>query len=199
MTSSADPDQIRAEIERTRSNLSSNVDTLAHEADPRTMAKRKVSRVTGTVTGWRERLMGSAQDSTASVADAGHTAAASVTDAAQSAPTTVRRQAQGNPLAAGLVAFGAGLVVAALFPASEKEQQAATTVKEEAQPLTKEVSDVAKDVAGNLQEPAQQAVQSVKDTAADAAGTVKDEGTAAAQDVGGQAQEAKQTVQDRRG
>ena len=43
-----------------------------------------------------------------------------------------RRQTQGNPLAAGLVAVGAGLVVAALFRASEQEQQAAEAVKETA-------------------------------------------------------------------
>jgi len=122
-----------------------------------------------------------------------------VTGAAQSAPAAARQQTQGNPLAAGLLAFGAGLVVAALFPATEKEQQAATAVKEKSAPLQQEVADVAKDVAGNLREPAQQAAQNVKDTAADAAGTVQEEGTAAAKDVQGQAQDAKQQVQDHQG
>ena len=62
MTTSKDPDQIRAEIERTRSSLSSNVNALAYEAKPSTMAKRKVGKVSGAVTGLRERVMGSAQD-----------------------------------------------------------------------------------------------------------------------------------------
>jgi len=71
----------------------------------------------------------------------------SVSDTAQSAPAAVRKQAPGNPLAAGLVAFGAGLVGAALIPASEKEQQAAIEVMDKAQPLQQQVSDVAKDAA----------------------------------------------------
>jgi len=45
------------------------------------------------------------------------------------------------------VAFGAGLVGAALIPASEKEQQAAIAVMDKAQPLQQQVSDVAKDAA----------------------------------------------------
>ncbi len=48
MTASNDPDQIRAEIERTRSSLSYNVDNLAHEAKPSTIAKRKVGRAVPT-------------------------------------------------------------------------------------------------------------------------------------------------------
>jgi hypothetical protein len=67
MTSSNDPDQIRAEIERTRSRLSTNVDTLAYEAKPSTMAKRQVGKVSGAVGGLRERVMGSAQDSTSAL------------------------------------------------------------------------------------------------------------------------------------
>ena len=61
MTTSNDPDQIRAEIERTRSSLSSNVNALAYEAKPSTMAKRKIGKVSGAVTGLRERVMGSAK------------------------------------------------------------------------------------------------------------------------------------------
>jgi len=48
-----------------------------------------------------------------------------------------------------VVTFIFGLV-AALFPASEKEQQAAVAVKDKAQPLQQEVTDVAKDAAQNL-------------------------------------------------
>ena len=77
----------------------------------------------------------------------GQSTMSSVSDTAQSAPAAVRKQAPGNPLAAGLVAFGAGLVGAALIPASEKEQQAAIAVMDKAQPLQQQVSDVAKDAA----------------------------------------------------
>ncbi|MCQ4120377.1 DUF3618 domain-containing protein [Rhodococcus tibetensis] len=193
MTTSQDPDRIRADIERTRRNLSVDVDTLAREANPTTIAKRKVGRMTGAVSGVRDRVMGSAQDAGSSLADAQSSAA----DAAQSAPGAVRQHTQGNPLAAGLIAFGAGLLlVASMLPASEREQQAALAVKEKAEPLTQELTDVAKDAAQNLKEPAQNATQAVKETVTDAADTVKEEGTSAAQNVQGRAADAKDTVRE---
>ncbi len=109
MTASNDPDQIRAEIERTRNSLSDNVDNLAHEAKPSTIAKRKVGRVSGAASGLRERVMGSAAEGSPGTSDSAQSAMSSVSESAQSAPTAVRSQARGNPLAAGVVAFGAGL------------------------------------------------------------------------------------------
>jgi ElaB/YqjD/DUF883 family membrane-anchored ribosome-binding protein len=107
----------------------------------------------------------------------------------------VARKAQGSPIAAGLIAFGAGLLVSSLLPASQAEQQAAEKVKDTAQPLVDELTDTAKEVAGNLKEPAQQAMEEVKSTATDAAATVKDKAGSAADDVRSQAQDSKETVQ----
>ncbi|WP_207843638.1 DUF3618 domain-containing protein [Williamsia soli] len=203
MTSSSNPDQIRADIERTRAALSSDVNTLAYEANPATMAKRKVGRVTGSLSSVREKVMGSATDTAQGTSDAASSAMSSVSDTAQSAsdavqsaPGALKAQTQGNPLAAGLIAFGAGLLVSALIPASEREQQAAVALQEKAQPITDEVTDIAKQTAQNLQAPAQEAAQAVKDTATDAAATVKDEGASAAQDVQDHAQQATTTVAD---
>ena len=191
MTTSSNPDEIRAEIERTRNALSTNVDTLAYEANPKTMAKRKVESVTGRFGGLRDRVMGSAHDTFETVSDTQDSAVSAV----QGAPGAAKRTTQGNPWGAGLVAFGVGLAVAAAFPATQKEQDAAVAVKDKAQPLQQELTQVAKDTAANLQEPAQQAAQTVKDVATDAAGTVHDETTSAAQDVHGSAMDAKDTVQ----
>jgi hypothetical protein len=119
----------------------------------------------------------------------------SVQDAVTGAPDQVKQQAQGNPIAAGLIAFGAGMLLSSLFPVSRPEARAAAAVKEQAQPLVDEMTEAAKDAASNLQEPAQQAIESVKATAADAVDTVKEEGASAARDVKAQAQDAKHTVQ----
>src|SRR3546814_18439061 len=60
---------------------------------------------------------------------------------------------EGSPLAAGLVAFGAGMVISALIPASEKEAQLASravaTAKEQAQPLVEEAKSVGQDIGAN--------------------------------------------------
>ena len=58
-----------------------------------------------------------------------------------------------------------------------------------------DLTDTAKEIAGNLKEPAQQAVEEVKSTDTDAVATVKDDATSAVDDVKTQAQDSKNTVQ----
>ena len=48
-------------------------------------------------------------------------------------PQAIRRQTRGNPLAAGLIAFGAGWLVSSLLPASRREQELADQAKQVAQ------------------------------------------------------------------
>jgi len=188
---SNDPEQIRREIERTRLELSDNVNALGDKVNPGSIAKRQVGRVRGAATSVKEAVMGSAADA----ADTGQQVATTMGDAVTNAPNAVARKAQGSPIAAGLIAFGAGLLVSSLLPASRVEQQAAEKVKDTAQPMVDDLTDTAKEVAGNLKEPAQQALEEVKSTATDAATTVKDEATSAADDVKSQAQDSKDTVQ----
>lgn len=111
------------------------------------------------------------------------------------APTRAKAKTQGNPLAAGLIAFGAGLLVSSLIPASEKEREAADALKTAAEPLTAELTEAAKHVAEGLKEPAQEAMENVKATAADATGHVKAEGQGAVADVKDKAADAKDNVQ----
>ena len=62
MTTSNDPDQIRADIERTRAELSYNVDSLTDTANPKNIADRQVDKVKGAVAGVRDKIMGSPDD-----------------------------------------------------------------------------------------------------------------------------------------
>ena len=213
MTMSNDPDQIRAEIEQTRANLSNDVNTLTDTVTPSHVAKRQVDKARGAVVGVKERVMGSAADLGSSASDKASSVtgkasgmgsavtdkASNVGGAVSGAPSTVKSRAAGNPLAAGLIAAGVGWLVGSMMPVSEREKQAATQVKDQvkdtAMPL---VTDAAKEVADNLKEPAQEAVESVKETATDAATTVKEEGKSSAQDVQGQAVDAKDTIQESR-
>jgi len=185
---SNDPEQIRREIARTRGDLSDNVNALGDKVNPGSIARRQVGRVRGAAVSVKEALLGSDSD-----ADTG--AIGTMGDAVSDAPNAVARKAQGSPIAAGLIAFGAGLLVSSMLPAGRTEQQAAEKVKDAAQPMVDDLSETAKQVAGNLQEPAQHALEEVKSTATDAAATVKDEATSAADDVKSQAQDSKDAVQ----
>ncbi len=184
---SNDPEEIRRDIERTRIELSDNVNALGDKVSPGSIAKRQAGRVRGAAVSVKDAVLGSAEDA----ATAGRRAGETVSDA----PTAVARKAQGSPIAAGLIAFGAGLLVSSLLPATRVEKEAAQTVNDTAQPLVDNLTDTAKHIAGNLQEPAQQALEEVKSTATDAADTVRDDVTAAAADVKDHAADAKDTVQ----
>jgi hypothetical protein len=133
MTTSNDPDQIRAEIEQTRANLSNDVNQLTDTVTPSHVARRQVDKAKGAVFGVKDRVMGSAGDLHSSASDKASTVAGKASDmgsAVTGAPTTVKNRAAGNPLAAGLIAVGVGWLVGSLMPVSEREKQAATQVKE---------------------------------------------------------------------
>ncbi len=188
---SNDPEQIRRDIERTRTELSENVNALGDKVNPGSIAKRQVGRVRGAATSVKDAVMGGASDA----ADTGQQVATTMGDAVSNAPNAVARKAQGSPIAAGLIAFGAGLLVSSMLPASRAEKQAAQAVKETAQSLVDDLADTAKEMAGNLQEPAQQALEEVKATATDATDTVREEAASAAADVQDKAAESKDTLQ----
>jgi hypothetical protein len=207
MTISNDPDALRAEIEETRANLSRDVNALGEAVAPGNIARRQVGKAKGAAVGIKDKVMGSAegvassaQDKVSGVGGSVGNVGSNVTGAVGSAGQTAKSQAQGNPLAAGLIALGAGWLIGSMLPASTKERQAAAAVKEQAAPLVSQAQDVAKeaaqDAAQNLKEPAQQAAESVKSTAQDAAQTVKAEGQSAADDVRSSAQQSKETVQE---
>ncbi|WP_298710693.1 DUF3618 domain-containing protein [uncultured Micrococcus sp.] len=228
MTTSNNPDEIRAEIERTRYELGQDVDALAEKVSPTKAVSRQTERVKhGVKDGLqsvKENIMGTPDHHTSpsatdraryaaadargtahDVADQARGTAHDVADqardwaddaqhAVRQAPAQVRGRTAGNPLAAGLIAFGAGMLVSALIPASEVEQRAAERVKDHAAPLVDQAKHVAQEMGEDLKPLAQDAAQSVKDAAADAADHVKAEGADKAQGLKAESADAAQQV-----
>jgi hypothetical protein len=218
MTTSNDPDEIRADIERTRATLSDDVDDLAESVKPKSVAQRQVDKVKDAAGSLKDRVMGSDEDDYSgstvgdkayaakdAVADKAYAArdtmsekASDAADAVRGAPTTLKRKAQGNPLAAGVIAFGLGMLVSSLIPSSERERQAVSQLQENLEPVKEKATEVARDMGEGLKPAAQEAAESVKTTAQEGVESVKQEGQSAAQDVKGQAQDSKETVRQRR-
>ncbi|MDQ6753317.1 MAG: DUF3618 domain-containing protein [Actinomycetota bacterium] len=161
------PEEIRADIEATRLRLGTKVDAVA-------------DKVT---------------DSAQSLAEGAGESVPDVGSATVDAPHHVAVRAQGNPIAASLIAFGAGMLLASPLPASDKEPEAADVQKTAAEPLTAELTDAAQTVAQGLQEPAHEATENVKATAADAVDHVREEGHGGVEDVKERASDAKDNVQ----
>lgn len=180
------PDEIRADIERTRRELGLDVDALADKVSPSKIVDRQMGKVRGAFGSVRDRVMGAADDAASSATDAG-SHVGEVKD-------RVVAKAEGNPMAVGLIAFGAGLLLASLIPASSKEKDLAATVQDQAQPLVDEVTDAAKEVGEHLKEPVQASVESVKDQAQDSASAVTEEAQTAAGEVKDQAQHARENI-----
>ncbi|MEU4381225.1 DUF3618 domain-containing protein [Micromonospora echinofusca] len=234
---SNDPDRIRWEIENTRNELSSDVDALADKVNPRRIAGERVGQARGALTRAREKVMGVQSDGHGAAQRVSHATgqrmshaadsarglgeqsrermshvAGSVREEARSLGQQSRQQAQGNPLAAGLIAFGAGLLVSSLIPASRPERQWAGQAKEmvsehsdqlraQAGHLREQASEVGREVGHemrhNLREPAQEAARAVGSTAVSGASAVRDQGGSAAHQMQGQAHEAADDLRRR--
>jgi gas vesicle protein len=217
----SDPDQIRGNIERTQQNLSADVDALTGKVSPPRIVERRVRQTRSAVTNFKDRIMGgtsehtsnlsgtvssatsSARDSVSSAKDVVADRASSAADAATSAPDLARQRTRGNPLAAGLIAFGAGWLLSSLLPATEPEQQVASQVKdlavEKGRPVAGQVKQAGQEAVQELRDSAQQRAQSVKETATDAASTVRDEAQSQTSDVTDHAQQARGRVSGQAG
>jgi hypothetical protein len=192
-------EELNTEIAGTRERMAADLDALQDRVSPSAIVDRRKAAARGKLAGWRDKVMGTAHDlragasSTVSgTASGAQGALGSAQDAAGSAQHSVQDRVEGSPLAAGLVAFGAGVVLAGLFPATAKEARVASAVADTAQdkgaPLVEEARSVGQDLGQDLKERATGAAQEVKDTAAESAARVKDEGRSAAESVRSEAQ-----------
>jgi hypothetical protein len=193
------PEQIKQDIESTRAQLSGDVNALTEKVTPGRVVGRQVQRTRSAVTSLKERVMGSDTDSggtaglsSTALSSAVSQTASNVAGTASSAPAAVRQRTEGNPLAAALIAFGAGWLASSILPASQPEQQLAGQVKDKAsdaaQPVVEQAKQTGQEMVGNLHEPAQQAVEQVRSTAQDAASTVTGQAKDSAGDVKDEAQ-----------
>jgi hypothetical protein len=185
-------EQLTTGIAGTRENLSRDVDALYDKVSPGRMVERRKEAVRGRLSSFKDSVMGSAgsagdtaQGAVGSVKGTASNATTAVAGSAQSAVGTVERQTQGAPLAAGMVAFGAGMIVSALIPASEKEAQAAQRLTEAAKDsaIADEAKSVGQEVGQHLKDSAAEAAQEVRSSAQDSATTLKDEGQTSARTV----------------
>jgi hypothetical protein len=200
-----EPDELRRDVEDTRADLARNVDLLADRVVPGKVARRKIDATQNRLNGIKERVMGTVHGSgnattgaargvsdhigqaAGRAGDAVSGASSTVGDAAQQAPARIRQQTQGSPLAAGVIAFGAGMLAAALLPTTAAEERVGGQLREHADELVEPVKqtalNAAQEVREEMREPVAQATQSVKDTAAEAARTTGDHARQAGQET----------------
>jgi len=200
-----EPDRIRNDIEVTRAELTRNVDRLADKTSPGRVARRQWStlreKVMGTPRHAADRTteagrsaVGTVQDVTSQAGDKASAAAQNVAGTVRETPQKVTAAAQGNPLAAGVIAFGVGLLAASLFPATEAEKRAGQQIKDNAGDLADQVREPVMQMKDEVQGSVQQAAGGVKDTARGAAQTTTDQAKSSAQDAAAQTRQAARSA-----
>jgi ElaB/YqjD/DUF883 family membrane-anchored ribosome-binding protein len=166
-------EELSSEIADTRRSLATDLDELQDRVSPSAIVERRKAAARDRVRSVRERVMGRVQDVQSTAAGTPSSAA----DTARGAASSAQERIEGAPLAAGLVAFGAGMVIASLIPASDKEArvaaQAVDTAKEQAQPMLADARSAAQDVGQSLKESATESVGQVKEQAQSATESVR--------------------------
>lgn len=179
--------EINRDIERTRANLGQNLDELGDKISPSQVMTRQKQAARNRLVGMKEKVMGTTSQAGSSVSDSASGAVQGVSDTASDAMQSVQAKAEGNPLAAGVIAFGAGMLLSSLLPATRVEQKVAQqgldAAKEHGQPVMDEARSLASDMGAQLKETAATGAEEVKSSAQESAQHLKDEGRDSAQQV----------------
>ena len=182
-----DPDAIRREIEETRERMGETVEALGYKADVPSRAKEKVS---GTVSGVKDKIVGTAgsvNESTPSTGD--------VKQAAKKGASVAQQNPLGLAIGAAAVGFLAGMLVPSTDIENEKigpvADQVKDQIRETGQQALEHGKEVAQEVAETAQSAAQDAAQQVKDTAQSSA---QEHGQQAKDDAASNAQTVREQV-----
>lgn len=180
----ATPDQLTQEIATTRERMDGTLDEVQRRVDPREAWQRRQPAVRSKVAEIKDTVMGTADDMSGRVGDG----AAGVKD-------RIAHGTEGNPLAAGLVAFGAGLLAGSIMPSTRAEERVVADLQERVEePVTQALSESGEEIRSRVGEEAHRAVdhtkeaasegmQHVTETASSSAEHVRDEASRAAQEV----------------
>jgi gas vesicle protein len=218
-----EPDEIRREIEDTRSRMTETVEAIGYKADVPARARESVQnvqhkvsgkvrdakdRVVGSVVGTKESMGESMSNVGGSISDAGGRVSegfSNATPSAEQMKAGIRRTAglaQDNPagLAVGAIAFGflAGLMVPATRTERERLGPIATEAKEKVRETGQEAMERGREVAtqavGAAKEVAQETAQNVHGQVQEQAQQLKDSATEQGQELASSAQENAQDV-----
>lgn len=198
-------EELRRQLDEHRAGIGNDLVAIGDRVSPKRMTERRTVAVRQRMGGVRDAVMGakdSVVDEAGDMGDRAGAAGGSLGDRAAGAaeqvkagPEMARRQTQGNPLAAGLVAFGAGLLAATVVPQGRREQQ---WVDERVQPQLTHAAEQAGRAAQETMEAvkpaAQEAESEVKEEARQAATDVKDEARRAGTEVTEQARQQADEV-----
>jgi len=194
-------EELRQEIDQQRTDLTRDFEMVGDKVSPSRMVERRTEAAKGKFRSMRDAVMGSAEDMTGSASarmgsmrESASGMAGQVSQTASHTEDQIVSGTRGNPMAAGLVAFGFGLLVASVIPESRRERQLTRQVQPQleqaahaaveaghgvAETITPMVQEAGTQVGQVAKEAAEDLGQAVKERAGDTVEATKD----VAQDV----------------
>ena len=194
-------EELRSQAEAQRADISRDLEAIGDRVSPGRMVERRraaigqsFSRARDVVMGRPDAVRGQTGTTLSNVGTTVGDVASNVGQRIGDVPGAVREQTEGNPLAAGLIAFGAGMLLATVIPATRREEEAARRIEPQLSGVADEVKAGVHQVAAQMKPAAREAVEDVKSSARDAVETVKDEAASGAQQVKDEAGNAADNV-----
>jgi hypothetical protein len=89
------------------------------------------------------------------------------------APEALRRTATGNPVAAGLVAFGGGLLVGSMLPETDAERRAVKQIEPALREGVPEVQDMGRHAMDDVKDAVRESAEEMKEMAAESGQTAR--------------------------
>jgi gas vesicle protein len=175
-------DQLRRQADDQRERMGETLDAIGDRLSPERMIQRRKAAVGQRARRVKDTVMGS-PGYVEPVARRMREQAHDATQAVQHTPEMIAEQTRGNPIAAGLIAFGGGLLLATLMPKSETEQRLVQQAQPQLQQATEQLKEAGREIASDAKEHMQEAATQVKSTGSEAADAVRDQARSSAEEV----------------
>lgn len=190
-------EQLEQRVRYQRREMEGTIDEIGERISPKAMYERRKQSIRDRVTDWRERVMGSSDYGypDQGMGSDGESRLSQAADAVTGAPDMIRQQTRGNPLAAGLIAFGAGLLAGSVLPETRAERQAVQKAEPQMRQVADEAKEMARDIGEDVKQSAQAQAEELKESAMESAERVKEGAQEGAQSVRDDAQESARRMQ----
>jgi len=177
--------------------MGETLEAIGDRLSPDRVMERRKAAVKLRIQRVRESVMGSpdydepasqrVRERASDLASSAGGAARSAADRVQHAPDTLADQTRGNPVAAGLMAFGAGLLVATAFPRTRAEERVVESAGTGLETAKQELREGGRELAAGAKEHAREAADQLSDTTTQATHEVAQHAKTSAEKVKDQA------------
>jgi len=159
--------------------MSETLEAIGDRVSPERMVERRKAAIGQKARSMRDSVMGSRDYEEPKLThlrgqarEQAGKAMSTAADRVQHAPDMVAERARGNPLAAGVVAFGAGMLLATLFPETPTEHRMLDAAQPQLQHAAEGLKEASRDLAQDAKQHGQEAASELKNAGSDAASSV---------------------------